>query len=315
MKKKLLCVLLALCFAFVCQTAFAVSFSREEYRQIVFEAIGGASDANGKLCDNLWLGTVEAPRLGTAYLYTFVDVYEGKTQGFLYLYGDEAYLAYTGELALQPCGACVLPQGNWSIRFQSGRPVLMLNGSDKAKIEGVKINSFPFSIPVVDQYGDPVAGAVFDLQTVTWGGNDEMSLGTVTTGADGILRFPGMLQADGAYWFKQISAPKGYEPMQEESVALEMDLDKGVISAMTDTEHPNEVRLSQVINRRQGAKPTPTPTSTPTPTPTPMPGPQPAPRPPLTGDDTPLWLWGGLALVCVIVAIALVLRLKKGEKK
>ena len=53
--------------------------------------------------------------------------------------------------------------------------------------------------------------------------------------------------------------------MQEESVALEMDLDKGVISAMTDTEHPNEVRLSQVINRRQGAKPTPTPTSTPTP--------------------------------------------------
>ena len=64
MKKKLLCVLLALCFAFVCQTAFAVSFSREEYRQIVFEAIGGASDANGKLCDNLWLGTVEAPGLG-----------------------------------------------------------------------------------------------------------------------------------------------------------------------------------------------------------------------------------------------------------
>ena len=156
---------------------------------------------------------------------------------------------------------------------------------------------------------------MFDLQTVTWGGNDEMSLGTVTTGADGILRFPGMLQADGAYWFKQISAPKGYEPMQEESVALEMDLDKGVISAMTDTEHPNEVRLAQVINRRQGAKPTPTPTSTPTPTPTPMPGPQPALRPPLTGDDTPLWLWGGLALVCVVVAIALVLRLKKGEKK
>ena len=163
MKKKLLCVLLALCFAFACQTAFAVSFSREEYRQIVFEAIGGASDANDKLCDNLWLGTVEAPGLGTAYLYTFVDVYEGKTQGFLYLYGDEAYLAYTGELALQPCGACVLPQGNWSIRFQSGRPVLMLNGSDKAKIEGVKISSFPFSIPVVDQYGDPVEGAVFGI--------------------------------------------------------------------------------------------------------------------------------------------------------
>ena len=123
----------------------------------------------------------------------------------------------------------------------------MLDGSEKEKIEDVEISSFPFSIPVVDQYGDPVAGAVFDLQTVTWGGNDEMSLGTVTTGADGILRFPGMLQADGAYWFKQISAPKGYEPMQEESVALEMDLDKGVISAMTDTEHPNEVRLSQVI--------------------------------------------------------------------
>ena len=143
MKKKLLCVLLALCFAFVCQTAFAVSFSREEYRQIVFEAIWGASDTSGKLCDNLWLGTVEAPRLGTAYLYTFVDVYEGKTQGFLYLYGDEAYLAYTGELALQPCGACVLPQGNWSIRFQSGSPVLMLNGSDKEKIEDVEIQQFP----------------------------------------------------------------------------------------------------------------------------------------------------------------------------
>ncbi len=97
MKKKLLCVLLALCFAFACQTAFAVSFSREEYRQIVFEAIGGASDANDKLCDNLWLGTVEAPGLGRAYLYTFVDVYEGKTQGFLYLYGDEAYLAVYGR--------------------------------------------------------------------------------------------------------------------------------------------------------------------------------------------------------------------------
>ena len=123
--------------------------------------------------------------------------------------------AYTGELALQPCGACTLPQGNWSIRFQSGNPVLMLDGSEKEKIEDVEISSFPFSIPVVDQYGDPVEGAVFDLQTVTWGGNDEMSLGTVTTRADGILRFPGMLQADGAYWFKQISAPKGYEPMQE----------------------------------------------------------------------------------------------------
>ena len=309
MKKKLLCVLLALCFAFVCQTAFAVSFSREEYQQIVFETIGGASDANGKLCDNLWLGSVEAPGLGRAYLYTFVEVYEGKTQGILYLYGDEAYLAYTGELALQPCGACVLPQGNWSIRFQSGRPVLMLNGSDKAKIEGVKISSFPFSIPVVDQYGDPVEGAVFDLQTVTWGGNDEMSLGTVTTGADGILRFPGMLQADGAYWFKQVSAPDGYEPMQERSVVLEMDVDKGVISAMTNTEHPNEVRLSQVINRRQGAKPTPIPT------PIPTPGTQPASQPPLTGDSTPLWLWGGLALVCAAVAIGLALWLRKGQKK
>lgn len=198
MKQKLLCALVALCVALACQTAFAVSFSREEYRQIVFETIGGASDANGKLCDNLWLGSVEAPGLGRAYLYTFVDVYVGKTQGFLFLYGDEAYLAYTGELALQPCGACTLPQGSWTIRFQNGKPSLMLNGSDKAKIEGVKISSFPFSIPVVDQYGDPVEGAVFDLQTVTWGGNDEMSLGTVTTGADGILRFPGMLQADGA---------------------------------------------------------------------------------------------------------------------
>lgn len=145
---------LALCFAFACQTAFAVSFSREKYRQIVFEAIGGASDANDKLCDNLWLGTVEAPGLGTAYLYTFVDVYEGKTQGFLYLYGDEAYLAYTGELALQPCGACVLPQGNWSIRFQSGRPVLMLNGSDKAKIEGGQNQQFP----VFHSSGGPVWG-------------------------------------------------------------------------------------------------------------------------------------------------------------
>lgn len=305
MKQKLLCALVALCVALACQTAFAVSFSREEYQQIVFETIGGASDANGKLCDNLWLGTVEAPGLGRAYLYTFVDVYVGKTQGFLFLYGDEAYLAYTGELALQPCGACVLPQGNWSIRFQSGRPVLMLNGSDKAKIEGVKISSFPFSIPVVDQYGDPVEGAVFDLQTVTWGGNDEMSLGTVTTGADGILRFPGMLQADGAYWFKQVSAPDGYEPMQERSVVLEMDVDKGVISAMTNTEHPNEVRLSQVINRRQGAKPTPIPT----------PGTQPASQPPLTGDSTPLWLWGGLALVCAAVAIGLALWLRKGQKK
>ena len=136
-----------------------------------------------------------------------------------------------------------------------------------------------------------------------------MSLGTVTTGADGILRFPGMLQADGAYWFKQVSAPDGYEPMQERSVVLEMDVDKGVISAMTNTEHPNEVRLSQVINRRQGAKPTSTPT------PIPTPGMQPASQPPLTGDSTPLWLWGGLALVCAAVAIGLALWLRKGQKK
>ena len=122
MKKKLLCVLLALCFAFVCQTAFAVSFSREEYRQIVFEAIGGASDANGKLCDNLWLGTVEAPGLGRAYLYTFVDVYEGKTQGFLYLYGDEAYLAYTGELAFSPAArACCRRETGPSVSRAAGR--------------------------------------------------------------------------------------------------------------------------------------------------------------------------------------------------
>ena len=136
-----------------------------------------------------------------------------------------------------------------------------------------------------------------------------MSLCTVTTGADGILYFPGPLQADGAYWFKQVSAPDGYEPMQERSVVLEMDVDKGVISAMTNTEHPNEVRLSQVINRRQGAKPTSTPT------PIPTPGTQPASQPPLTGDSTPLWLWGGLALVCAAVAIGLALWLRKGQKK
>ena len=187
-----------------------------------------------------------------------------RRQGFLYLYGDEAYLAYTGELPLQPCGACVLPRGNWSIRFQSGRPALRLDGSEKAKIEGIRINSFQFSIPVRDQYGDPVMGAVFDLQTVTWGGNDQMSLGTVTTGADGMLRFPGTLQADGAYWFKQISAPEGYEPMPDKSVVLEMDLETGALSAMTSAEHPNEVRLSQVLNRRLSAKPTPAPGPQPT---------------------------------------------------
>lgn len=303
MKKKLLCAFLALSFALACQTAFAVSFSREEYKQIVFETIGGAINTNGKFCDNLWLGTVKAPGLGTAYLYTFVDVYDGKTAGFFYLYGEEAYLAYTGDLPLQPCGACVLPRGNWSIHFQSGKPALRLDGSEKAKIEGIRINSFQFSIPVRDQYGDPVMGAVFDLQTVTWGGNDQMSLGTVTTGADGMLRFPGTLQADGAYWFKQISAPEGYEPMPDKSVVLEMDLETGALSAMTSAEHPNEVRLSQVLNRRLSAKPTPAP------------GPQPTSQPPHTGDDTPLWLWGGLALVCVVVAIALVLRLRKEEKK
>lgn len=97
--------------------------------------------------------------------------------------------------------------------------------------------------------------------------------------------------------------------MQERSVVLEMDVDKGVISAMTNTEHPNEVRLSQVINRRQGAKPTSTPT------PIPTPGMQPASQPPLTGDSTPLWLWGGLALVCAAVAIGLALWLRKGQKK
>lgn len=242
---------MALCFAFVCQTAFAVSFSREEYRQIVFEAIGGASDTSGKLCDNLWLGTVEAPRLGTAYRIRLWMFMKERHRASFTSTVTRPILRIRESWPFSPAAACVLPQGNWSIRFQSGRPVLMLNGSDKAKIEGVKINSFPFSIPVVDQYGDPVAGAVFDLQTVTWGGNDEMSLGTVTTGADGILRFPGMLQADGAYWFKQISAAEGLRAMQEESVALERDLDKGVISAMTDTEHPNEVRLSRVINRRR----------------------------------------------------------------
>ncbi|MDY2656951.1 MAG: prealbumin-like fold domain-containing protein [Candidatus Limiplasma sp.] len=309
MRKKLLCALLALCFALMCQTAFAVGFSDDEYEEIAFKAIGGARDSEGKLCDNLWLGTVEASGLGTAYLYTFVDVYEGKTQGFLYLYGDTGYLAYAGELPLRPCNACTLPQGNWTIRFLNGEPALMLNGLEKEKIEGVKINSFQFSIPVVDQYGEPVVGAVFDLKTVTWGGNDEMSLGTVTTGADGILHFPGTLKADGAYWFEQISAPSGYEPMQEKLVALEMDLDKGAISAMTNTEHPNEVRLSQVTNRRQGVKPTSTPI------PTPTPGTQLASRPPLTGDNTPVWLWGTLALVCVVVAVGLVLWLRKGEKK
>ena len=65
-------------------------------------------------------------------------------------YGAKQYDRILSGLALQPCGACVLPQGNWSIRFQSGRPVLMLNGSEQIELAAGFLVKCGFMIFTVD---------------------------------------------------------------------------------------------------------------------------------------------------------------------
>ncbi|MCI5956139.1 MAG: prealbumin-like fold domain-containing protein [Clostridiales bacterium] len=287
MKKLGACMLFTLCLALLCQTAFAVSFSQYGDAIPFTDAhgfTGSAADGNGVICSNLWLGTVEAPVLGKAYL-----VSETPVNGGLTLYGDAGYRSYTGDLPIQPSPACTLPQGQWTVRFAGGVPFLYRDGAYQPQMTGVTITEAAFSIPVQDQYGTPVAGAVFELESITWGGNDSESLGVVTTGADGLLRFPRPLSADRVYWFTQSSAPAGYKPMTPEMMDVQFATSGG-FRAMTNTSYPNEAYVNVILNPREGSQPAtaPTPASA---------------QPPKTGDSSqPLLLFvlatlSGLALL------------------
>lgn len=248
MRRRLkICILLTLILSLVCAQASAVSFlyygTGIPFYNSNHETTGVVYGPNEALTHNLWVGTVEAPGLGKAFLYSLTPV-----TGGLALYGSAEYRKYTGDLTIEPSPACSLPEGTWSVHFEDGVPYLNKNGMYEPKMIGVTVYETTFSIPVRDQYGNPVVGAVFELEGTTWGGNDILDAETIVSDKNGMLTFPYPVIADRSYWFSQVSAPEGYEMMEEELIKVEISTSGG-FRAMTNSVYPNETYVDAVINR------------------------------------------------------------------
>lgn len=252
-RRAAICLCLTFVLALLCAQASAVSFwsygTSINFLDEQFAVTGAVYGPNEAWTANLWVGTVEAPGLGKAFLFS-----ESPANGGLSLQGSEGYKSYTGRLTIQPSPACTLPAGTWSVLFQNGVPYLNKDGMYEPKMIGVEVFETTFSIPVRDQYGNPVAGAEFALDGITWGGNGELDTETIVSDENGILTFPYSVIADRSYWFKQTSAPAGYEKMEEELIEVEIST-SGSFRAMTNTSYPNETYVDVIINKSTSAAP------------------------------------------------------------
>lgn len=301
MRKRLrIYILLTLILSLACAQASAVTFldygTSIPFYNSASETTGIVYGPNKAPTANLWVGTVEAPGLGKAFLYSETTAFGGG----LAFYGSEGYLSYTGRLAIEPSPACKLPEGSWSAVFQNGVPYLNKDGSYEPEMIGVTVYETTFSIPVRDQYGNPVVGAVFELEGTTWGGNDILDPETIVSDKNGMLTFPYPVIADRSYWFRQLSAPEGYEMMEEERIEVEISTSGG-FRAMTNTVYPNETYVDVVINRTAKA-PASGQTSDG------AGNAASASTPPQTGDTTRIFLLFSLAGLSTLAMVALIRR-------
>lgn len=271
-----------------------------------FNITGVVSDTDGHPeADNLWVGTIEDPILGVAYLCSETNVNGGLT-----FWGNAGYKddSYNSTLALKPSPACTFPPGKWEVTFHNGVPYLNCDDQYIQKMQ-VAVNRGRFSIPVRDQFGKPVVGAVFSISGVTWGGNGDKSFGQVTTDQSGMLVFPMELIADRAYWFEQVTAPAGYLPMKEKLYEVKIGFQGGFAAMVADYDHFQPQTIREVINKTDDGKlNTASPAANGS-------NPDSAYTPPKTGDSSHIGLLGASAGAAFCCMGAIVYSLMKKCKK
>ena len=277
------------------------------------------ADATARIKENgytktlMWVGTVEDSTLGTAYLWA-----ENSTPFGLQLLSQKDFSSFAGDLKLSPSPYCTFATaGEITVHIEGGIPSLRKDGAALEVLDIQSKTGMTFSVPVKDQNGDPVPGAVFCLEGIISGGNDMKEYGNITSDHQGMLTFPMEVQPHLTYWLTQVSAPAGYSPMAQEMVDVRLTKDSGFAAfAEADNGHMTSTVLACLINEKQGGQPTPSnPSGSPQPG-NPNPGeqgnanPQPSlggtaqnPNPPRTGDSaTPVcWL---LLMLLAVAALA-----------
>ena len=236
-----------------------------------------------RVCYDLWVGTVEAPGLGKAYLESHT-----MSDGGLAFKGDAGYKTFSGRLTLHPCSACTLPAGEWSVLFVNGVPYLnhRLSAQEAWVWEptvNVEVYKSAFSVPVRDQFGQPVVGAVFHLEYGTRNGG--LGEETITTDANGMLRFSTQMDAQRYQELTQVSAPAGYRKMDASMYNIEI-APTGGFRVMADNEIETIQYVDVIINKTADGKPVVTQT------------------PPKTGDNSHPMLYAILLAASGIVLLA-----------
>ena len=250
----------------------------------------------------MWVGTASESTLGNVYLW--VD--DGNKYGVKLLSNGDLS-TFSGDLILYPSPYCTFETDSIiEVHVEDGIPSLRSDGIplDTLIIKGKE--GMTFSVPVKDQNGDPVPGAVFAVYGITYGGNDLDTFGNVTTDASGILTFPMTLKPHLVYWFEQVSAPDGYETMPDETVDVRLTEKDGFAAYPYQSSGYADAPLSSILNRK---------TSTPpandggqdAPIPAPAPGNAPAVTtpPPRTGDAAHPALYAVLALTATAAWLVL----------
>ena len=223
---------------------------------------------DGKHAALMWVGTAGHSTLGNVYLW--VD--DGNKHGVKLLSNGDLS-AFSGDLILYPSPYCTFETDSViEVHIENGIPSLRSDGVqlDTLVIKGKE--GMTFSVPVKDQNGDPVPGAVFAVSGITYGGNDLVPYGNVTTDANGILTFPMTLKPNLVYWFEQVSAPTGYETMPDKTVEVRLTEKDGFAAYPCQSSGYADAPLASVLNRKATTPPgnsggqgmaIPAPTSTP----------------------------------------------------
>jgi len=270
---------------------------------------------DGKAAALMWVGTAGNSTLGNVYLWAD----NGNKHGVKLLSNGDlsAITPDPIDLILYPSPYCTFETDSViEVHIENGIPSLR---SDSVPLDTLVIKGkegMTFSVPVKDQNGDPVPGAVFAVKGITYGGNDFDTFGNITSDANGILTFPMTLKPHLVYWFEQVSAPTGYETMPDETVEVRLTEKDGFAAYPYQSSGYADAPLTSVLNRKTTTTPPgnsggqgmaiPAPTSTPNPgNAAALAAPAvtaPAPR---TGDEAYPALYAVLALTAAAVWLLL----------
>lgn len=308
MKRVALALMLALCLTLglvlpaMANTTDVPFLDTQDACILPFEDAAGVKTAkiemDGKAAALMWVGSASESTLGNVYLWA-----ADSTNG-AYLLSNSDLSAFTGDLILYPSPYCTFETDRViEVHIQDGIPSLYSDGVqlDTLVIKGKE--GMTFSVPVKDQNGDPVPGAVFAVSGITYGRDDLVPYGNVTTDANGILTFPMTLKANLVYWFEQVSAPAGYETMPDETVEVRLTEKDGFAAYPYQSSGYADAPLTSILNRKTTTTPPANDGGQDAPIPAPNPGNAAAPAAPAvtapaprTGDEAHPALYAVLAL-------------------